>query len=131
MNHTSTEVDAALFLTMECHLRHDPRRPDTDGTCHDGVCISIAGLVSITKLTFLDFLPVFFAALAAIGIAFLQQPLLASVMVLVIPTGLYLIVKQVSSYLFGHHQGQHSLWMPANRERHGSVRGGQECLHIG
>ena len=67
------------------------------GSLYGRIFRSIEGLISILKLTFLDFMPVFFAALAAIGIAFLQKPLIASVMVLVIPTGLYLIVKQVSS----------------------------------
>lgn len=67
------------------------------GSLYGRIFRSIEGLVSLLKLTFLDFMPVFFAALAAIGIAFLQKPLIASVMVLVIPTGMYLIVKQVSS----------------------------------
>ena len=67
------------------------------GSLYGRIFRSIEGLISIIKLTFLDFMPVFFAALAAIAIAFLQKPLIASVMVLVIPTGLYLIVKQVSS----------------------------------
>ena len=67
------------------------------GSLYGRIFRSIEGLISLLKLTFLDFMPVFFAALAAIGIAFFQKPLIASVMVLVIPSGLYLIVKQVSS----------------------------------
>jgi ATP-binding cassette subfamily B protein len=67
------------------------------GSLYGRIFRSIDGLISILKLTFLDFMPVFFAALAAIGIAFFQKPLIASVMVLVIPTGLLLIVRQVSS----------------------------------
>jgi ATP-binding cassette subfamily B protein len=67
------------------------------GSLYGRIFRSIEGLISLLKLTFLDFMPVFFAALAAIGIAFLQKPLMASVMILVIPTGLYLVVKQVSS----------------------------------
>ena len=67
------------------------------GSLYGRIFRSIEGHISLLKLTFLDFLPVFFAALAAIGIAFLQKPLMASAMILVIPTGLYLIVKQVSS----------------------------------
>src|SRR5258708_33342146 len=55
------------------------------------------GLIWIIKLTFLDFAPIFFSALAAIAIALYQKPLVATIMVLVIPSGLYLIVKQVSS----------------------------------
>ena len=67
------------------------------GSLYGRIFRSIEGLISILKLTFLDFMPVFFAALAAIAIAFFQKPLIASVMILVIPTGLFLIVKQVSS----------------------------------
>jgi ATP-binding cassette subfamily B protein len=67
------------------------------GSLYGRIFRSIEGLISLLKLTFLDFMPVFFAALAAIGIAFFEKPLMASVMILVIPTGLYLVVKQVSS----------------------------------
>lgn len=67
------------------------------GSLHGRVFRSIQGLVRIIKLGFLDFLPAFFSALAAIAIAIFQKPFLASMMVLVIPTGLYIIVKQVSS----------------------------------
>ncbi|WP_050740496.1 ABC transporter ATP-binding protein [Acetobacterium bakii] len=67
------------------------------GSLYGRIFRSIEGLVHLIKLTFQDFMPVFFTAVAAIGIAFLQKPLIASVMILVIPTGLYIIVKQVSS----------------------------------
>jgi len=67
------------------------------GSLYGRVFRSIQGLISLLKLTFLDFMPVFFAAQAAIGIALFQKPLIASVMVLVIPTGLLLVIKQVSS----------------------------------
>jgi len=67
------------------------------GSLYGRIFRSIEGLIGILKLAFLDFMPVFFAAIAAIAIAFFQKPLIASVMVLVIPTGLYLIVRQVSS----------------------------------
>lgn len=67
------------------------------GSLHGKIFRSIQGLVRIIKLGFLDFLPVFFSAIAAIAIALFQKPLLASVMVLVIPTGLLIIVRQVSS----------------------------------
>lgn len=67
------------------------------GSLHGKIFRSIQGLVKIIKLGFLDFFPVFFSSLAAIAIALLQKPLLASVMVLVIPTGLFIIIKQLSS----------------------------------
>jgi ABC-type multidrug transport system fused ATPase/permease subunit len=67
------------------------------GSLHGRIFRSIQGLVRIIKLGFLDFFPVFFSALAAIAIALSQKPLLATVMVLVIPAGLFIIIKQVSS----------------------------------
>lgn len=67
------------------------------GSLYGRIFRSIEGHISLLKLTFLDFMPVFFAALAAIGIAFIEKPLMASAMILVIPTGLVLVVKQVSS----------------------------------
>lgn len=67
------------------------------GSLHGRIFRSIQGLVRIIKLGFLDFLPAFFSALAAITIALTQKPFLASVMILVIPVGLYIIIKQVSS----------------------------------
>lgn len=67
------------------------------GSLHGRIFRSMQGLIRMLKLTFLEFTPIFFTAIAAIGIALLQKPLIATVMVLVIPSGLYLIVKQVSS----------------------------------
>src|SRR3989344_217385 len=67
------------------------------GTLHGRIFRSIEGLVRLIKLGFIDFLPTAFAALAALIIALTQKPLVASLMVLVIPTGLYIIMKQISS----------------------------------
>ncbi len=67
------------------------------GSLHGRIFRSIQGMIKIIKLGFIDFFPVFFSALAAIAIALTQKPLLAVVMILVIPVGLFLIVWQVSS----------------------------------
>src|SRR3989338_6644713 len=67
------------------------------GSLHGRIFRSIQGIIKIIKLGFLDFFPIFFSGLAAITIALTQKPLLASVMVLVIPVGLFIIVWQVSS----------------------------------
>ncbi len=67
------------------------------GSLHGRIFRSMQGLIWIIKLTFNDFAPIFFSAIAAIVIALYQKPLIATIMVLVIPSGLYLIVKQVSS----------------------------------
>ncbi len=67
------------------------------GSLHGRIFRSIQGIIKIIKLSFLDFFPVFFSGLAAIIIALTQKPLLASVMILVIPVGLFIIVWQISS----------------------------------
>jgi len=67
------------------------------GSLHGRIFRSIEGLVRLLKLGFLDFLPTFFSAIAALIIAFYQKPALASFMILVIPTGLFIVVKQISS----------------------------------
>lgn len=67
------------------------------GSLHGRIFRSIQGLIRLIKLCFLEFLPIFFSAIAAIGIALFQKPLLASIMILVIPTGLFIIFKQISS----------------------------------
>lgn len=67
------------------------------GSLHGKIFRSIQGLIRLIKLAFLDFFPAFFSALAAIAIAFYQRPLIASLMILVIPVGFYIILKQISS----------------------------------
>ncbi len=67
------------------------------GALHGRMFRSIQGLIKLIKLGFLDFFPAFFAAAAALAIAFYQKPALATFMILVIPVGLFIVVKQVSS----------------------------------
>lgn len=67
------------------------------GTLHGRIFRSVEGLVKVIKLSFLEFLPTVFTALTALLIAVFQKPLVASVMVLVVPAGLFIIVKQISS----------------------------------
>jgi ATP-binding cassette subfamily B protein len=67
------------------------------GALHGKIFRSMQGLIWIIKLTFLDFAPIFFTAVAAIAIVLYQKPLIATFMVLVIPSSLYLIAKQISS----------------------------------
>jgi ATP-binding cassette, subfamily B, bacterial len=67
------------------------------GALHGKMFRSIQGLIRLLKLGFLDFFPILFSAIAALAIAFYQKPVLASFMILVIPTGLYVVVKQIAS----------------------------------
>ncbi len=67
------------------------------GTLHGRMLRSIDGLVKMIKLGFLELLPSVFTAVTAIIIVLTQKPLVAGVMLLVIPAGLYIIVKQIGS----------------------------------
>lgn len=67
------------------------------GALHGRIFRSIDGLIRLLKLGFLDFFPSLFSAVAALAIAFYQKPLLASFMILVIPAGLFIVLKQISS----------------------------------
>jgi len=67
------------------------------GALHGRIFRSIQGLIRLLKLGFLDFFPTFFTAIAALVIAFYQKPILASFMILVIPAGLFIVIKQISS----------------------------------
>lgn len=67
------------------------------GSLNGRIFRSVQGLIRLIKLSFLEFAPALFSAIAAIIIALSRKPLLASVMILVIPTGLYIIIKQISS----------------------------------
>lgn len=67
------------------------------GSLNGRIFRSIQGLIKLIKLVFMDFFPIFFSGLAALGIAFFQKPFLTSFMILVIPMGLFIIIKQISS----------------------------------
>lgn len=67
------------------------------GSLNGRIFRSVQGLIRLIKLIFREFGPALFSGVAAIIIALTQKPLIASVMVLVIPTGLFIIIKQVSS----------------------------------
>lgn len=58
---------------------------------------SIEGVIRLLKLSFLDFLPTTFTALFALGIALFRAPMLGVMMTLVIPVGIWIVLKQVRS----------------------------------
>ncbi len=97
----ATQTDKKLTVkTIERLLRTDITEFINKyqiGALHGRIFRSIQGLIKLIKLGFLDFFPTFFTAIAAIVIAFYQKPILASFMILVIPTGLFIVVKQISS----------------------------------
>jgi len=95
---TSAEKEQTV-RTISRVLRADESQIKTYkiGALHGKISRSVQGFVRLFKLTFLDFLPVSITAAAALIIALTQKPLLAGLMALVIPTGLFIVFKQISS----------------------------------
>jgi len=58
---------------------------------------SLEGVTKLIKLTFLDFLPSVFIAAFAIVVAIAKSPILGGVMSLVIPIGIFIVLKQIAS----------------------------------
>lgn len=58
---------------------------------------SVGWFIKLIKLLFLDFFPVFFTWISAVVIILFKQPTLAWIMLLLIPTALYIVFKQISS----------------------------------
>lgn len=67
------------------------------GSLHGRLNRSLEGFVKMLKLSFLDFFPSAFVAVFALGIAFVKAPLLGLVMLLVVPIGFIIVLKQVAS----------------------------------
>ncbi len=100
VENVATQTEKKQTIATIAHiLEADNSSLDTMrvGTLHGRIFRSVEGLVKIVKLVFLEFLVTVFTAGAALLIAMLQKPLIASVMLLVIPAGLFIIVKQISS----------------------------------
>src|SRR3989344_5506060 len=96
---TQTEKEQTVFI-IDRLLRTDIGQFINKyqiGALHGRIFRSLDGLIRLLKLGFLDFFPTFFSAIAALAIAFYQKPTLASFMILVIPTGLFIVIKQISS----------------------------------
>jgi ATP-binding cassette subfamily B protein len=100
VENVATQTEKKQTVATVAHiLEADTSSLDTMriGTLHGRIFRSIEGLIRIIKLSFLEFLPTVFTAVAALIIAMLQKPLIATVMLLVIPAGLFIITKQISS----------------------------------
>ncbi|KKR31393.1 MAG: hypothetical protein UT63_C0072G0014 [Candidatus Gottesmanbacteria bacterium GW2011_GWC2_39_8] len=77
VENTATQTEKKQTLNaVEKLLRTDIENINKQqiGSLHGRIFRSIEGLIRMLKLTFLDFFPIFFSALAAIFIAFSQKP---------------------------------------------------------
>jgi ATP-binding cassette subfamily B protein len=70
---------------------------DRIGTLHGRVFRSVDGLVRLMKMAFLDFFPALFTGLFAIGVAVTKQPVLGLLMAGVVPSAVFLTLRQIMS----------------------------------
>ena len=70
---------------------------DKIGTLHGRVFRSVDGLVRLMKMAFLDFFPALFTGLFAIGVAVTKEPVLGLLMAGVMPSAVFLTLRQIMS----------------------------------
>jgi ATP-binding cassette subfamily B protein len=70
---------------------------DKVGTVHGRAFRSVDGLIRLTKLGFLEFFPAILTGTFALMAATSKKPILGFIMALVIPTALYLTLRQIMS----------------------------------
>lgn len=67
------------------------------GALHGRIHRSIDGFVKMIKLCFLDFFPAGVTSLCALGAVMMKNPFIALTMGLVIPCGLFIVLRQIST----------------------------------
>lgn len=98
-------------------------RAHMTGNIHGRLNRSLEGTVKLIKLMFMDFAPAVTTGLAAVVTIFTQLPVsVACLVVLVIPVGTFIVLRQIGRHAEGHprgadgHQGGHG-------RRHGGAAG--------
>lgn len=80
------------------HARLSYFRENMTGNIHGRLNRSLEGTVKLLKLIFMDFTPAIFNAAAAVIVIFSKLPLLlSSVMLLVVPFGVFIVYRQIST----------------------------------
>ncbi|MEW6427242.1 MAG: ABC transporter ATP-binding protein [Thermodesulfobacteriota bacterium] len=100
VENTCTRVEKARLVKLVGHmlrLEMDYYSTIQVGAINGKIHRSIAGLVRIIKLLFLDFFPTGIAAIIAVGIAIAKLPLLGGIMALAIPIGFIICLWQINS----------------------------------
>lgn len=101
VENTCTRVEKDVRVSLINHLLRVDLAFFADkqvGSLHGRLNRSIEGLVKLIKLSFLDFLPSLFIAFFALAVAFYRAPILLGVgMALVVPIGIWIVLKQVAS----------------------------------
>jgi len=97
----ATDIEKATLLRAASGLFHAdlaaPMGTDRVGAAHNRLKRSVDGLVRYIKLAFLDFVPAVVNAVFAIIAAVWKQPLIGTVMILIVPAGAYIVVRQLAS----------------------------------
>ena len=67
------------------------------GATHSRLRRSVDGVVRYVKLSFLDFVPAVANAIFAIAAALYQQPVVGALLILIVPVGGYIVLRQLAS----------------------------------
>ena len=88
--------DRAIYSIMHAPLNYF--KSNMTGNIHGKLNKSLDGLIKLIKLLFMDFAPAIFSGIAAIAVMFSKLPFaLALSMLLVIPIGILIIFRQIST----------------------------------
>jgi ATP-binding cassette subfamily B protein len=96
----ATDVEkTALLRVVNTMFRADLTAiaEDRVGATHSRIRRSVDGVVRYVKLAFLDFVPALANACFAMAAALYQQPLVGVVMILIVPVGGFIVVRQLAS----------------------------------
>jgi ATP-binding cassette subfamily B protein len=100
VENTCTRINRDMSVRLVAHLmkvRLARLSQDKVGTLHGRIFRSVDGLVRFLRLSFLDFFPAVLTGLFALITSITKQPLLGLIMLGVIPTTVYLTVRQLIS----------------------------------
>lgn len=98
---TATQAEKSARGRATASLLHAPLsyfRAHMTGNIHGRLNRSLEGTVKLIKLLFMDFAPAVTASVAAIVTIFVQLPtLVAFLVILVIPVGIFIVLRQIST----------------------------------
>jgi ATP-binding cassette subfamily B protein len=100
VENTCTRINRDMNVKLAAHLLKVPLARITQekvGALHGRILRSVEGLVRFLRMSFLDFLPALVTGAFALVAAVWRQPLIGVIMVGVIPTAVYLTVRQLLS----------------------------------
>ncbi len=95
-----TRINRDMSLQLMGHLMTLPLATlaqEKIGTLHGKIVRSVDGLVRFLRLSFMEFIPALFTGVFALILTVAKQPLMALVMVGVIPMAIYLTIRQLMS----------------------------------